>query len=258
MTNYLDFNQQRWNRISRKKGNPFTIPISPEELARAKQGPLEVELTIGKTVPPAWFEKAGGKKLLGLACGGGQQGPVFAARGYDTTIMDYSQAQLDWDDMVAAREGLSIETVLADMTQPFPFADNSFDIIFCPVSNVYIESLDNMWQEAYRVLKPGGFLMVGYMNPWVFMFDSDIDRDTPEEELTLQFSLPFNSRRLEEQGKIVIEPDYGYEFGHTLEQQIGGQLKAGFVMLDFYESHDPQNRLSQYGSDYIANLSLKL
>ena len=46
------------------------------------------------------------KKLLGLACGGGQQGPVFAIKGYDVTIMDFSKSQLQRDDMVAKREGL--------------------------------------------------------------------------------------------------------------------------------------------------------
>lgn len=29
-------------------------------------------------------------------------------------------------------------------------------------------------------------------------------------------------------------------------------------MIDFYESKDSRNRLSQFGSDYIANLSIKL
>ena len=51
------------------------------------------------------------KKILGLACGGGQQGPVFAVKGYDVTIMDFSKSQLQRDDMVAKREGLKINTV---------------------------------------------------------------------------------------------------------------------------------------------------
>ena len=61
---------------------------------------------MGKKVPKEWFEKANGKKILGLACGGGQQGPVFAIKGYDVTIMDFSKSQLQRDDMVAKREGL--------------------------------------------------------------------------------------------------------------------------------------------------------
>ena len=46
-----------------------------------------------------------------------------------------------------------------------------------------------------------------------------------DEELLLKFSIPFNSRELKKEGKITINPEYGYEFSHTLETQIRGQLK---------------------------------
>ena len=66
-----------------------------------------MSLTVGKKVPKEWFEKASGKKILGLACGGGQQGPIFAAKGYDVTVMDFSTSQLQKDAMVAKREGFN-------------------------------------------------------------------------------------------------------------------------------------------------------
>ena len=160
--------------------------------------------------------------------------------------------------MVAKREGLKINTVQSDMTKPFPFEDETFDIIFNPVSNVYIEDLENMYKEASRVLKKGGLLMVGFMNPWIYMYDADTVWDKPEEELLLKFSIPFNSRELEEEGKIIINSEYGYEFSHTLESQIRGQLKNGLAMIDFYESCDKRHRLSRYGNDYIATLCIKL
>ena len=100
--------------------------------------------------------------------------------------------------------------------------------------------------------------MVGFMNPWIYMYDADVVWDKPDEELFLKYSIPFNSRKLEEEGKIKINPEYGYEFSHTLESQIRGQLKNGLAMLDFYESCDERNRLSKYGNDYIATLCIKL
>ncbi|MDQ8820302.1 class I SAM-dependent methyltransferase [Streptococcus ruminantium] len=257
MSDYVSYNQDRWDRISSKQGNSYTVPISHEEFLRVKNSFLEVSLTVGKMVPLEWFEKARGKKLLGSACGGGQQGPIFAAHGYNTTIMDFSQEQLAKDRLVAERENIDLQAVQADMTNPFPFEDESFDIIFCPVSNVYIEDLTNMWQESYRVLKKGGLLMVGYMNPWIYVFDGDDVWDDLDKPLEPKYSLPFNSRRLEAAGELAINPKYGYEFSHTLEEQIGGQLKAGFAMIDFYESKDSRNRLTQFGTDYLANLSIK-
>ena len=65
--------------------------MTHEELEEARHNPISVALTVGKKVPTEWFEKAKGKKILGLACGGGQQGPVFAVKGYDVTIMDFSK-----------------------------------------------------------------------------------------------------------------------------------------------------------------------
>ena len=254
MNDYLKLNQDRWNKVR----NDYTQPLTHEELEEARNSPISVALTVGKKVPTEWFEKTSGKKILGLACGGGQQGPVFAAKGYDVTIMDFSTSQLQKDEMVAKREVLKINTVQADMTKPFPFEDETFDIIFNPVSNVYIEDLENMYKEAARVLKKGGLLMVGFMNPWTYMYDADVVWDQPDEELLLKFSIPFNSKELEEQGKITIDPEYGYEFSHTLETQIRGQLKNGLAMIDFYESCDKRNRLSQYGNDYIATLCIKL
>ncbi|MBF1124091.1 MAG: class I SAM-dependent methyltransferase, partial [Solobacterium sp.] len=56
----------------------------------------------------------------------------------------------------------------------------------------------------------------------------------------------------------TVNPEYGYEFSHTLETQIRGQLKNGLAMIDFYESRDKRHRLSRYGSDYIATLCIKL
>ena len=170
----------------------------------------------------------------------------------------FSEEQLTKDRLVAERENIQIDTVHADMTKLFPFEDESFDIIFCPVSNAYISDLENMWKESYRVLKKGGLLMVGYMNPWIYMYDGDDVWDFTDKELLLKYSLPYDSSELEKQGKIEINPEYGYEFSHTLESQIGGQLKVGFAMIDFYESKDNRNRLSKYGSDYLANLCIKL
>ena len=108
--------------------------------------------------------KSQGKKILGLACGGGTAGSRFCCKGYDVTIMDFSKSQLERDEMVSKTRRLKINTVQGDMTKAFPFEDETFDIVFNPVSNVYIEDLENMYKEASRVLKKGGLLMVGFMN----------------------------------------------------------------------------------------------
>jgi ubiquinone/menaquinone biosynthesis C-methylase UbiE len=97
-----------------------------------------------------------GKRVLGLASGGGQQMPIFAALGAICTVFDYTEAQLESERMVSEREGYPIAIVQGDMTKPLPFEDGSFDLIFFPVSNVYIEEAKPVFKECYRILKKGG------------------------------------------------------------------------------------------------------
>ncbi len=40
------------------------------------------------------------------------------------------------------------------MTQPLPFEDASFDMVFHPVSNCYVEEVKPIWKECHRVLIP--------------------------------------------------------------------------------------------------------
>lgn len=69
MKSYVKYNQDRWNRVSRQL-NPYTIPLTPQQIEHVKQNPLQVSLTVGKTVPLEWFDQAPRNVLLGLACGG--------------------------------------------------------------------------------------------------------------------------------------------------------------------------------------------
>lgn len=54
-----------------------------------------------KSIPKNWFPTLEGLKILCLASGGGQQGPILAAAGADVTVVDISQKQLEQDIYVA-------------------------------------------------------------------------------------------------------------------------------------------------------------
>jgi len=83
--NVRKYNRYAWDRQV-DKNNPFTIPVTPEVIAAARLGEFSVLLTETKPVPHEWFPPLHGLDLLGLACGGGQQGPIFAALGAKVTI----------------------------------------------------------------------------------------------------------------------------------------------------------------------------
>ena len=125
-------------------------------IARAREGDWSVVLIGYEPVPRDWFPAA----LAGRRCcawpPGGQQGPVLAAAGARVTVFDNSPRQLARDQEVAAREGLVLQTVLGDMRDLSAFPDASFDVVFHPVSNVFCPEITPVWQEAFRVLRPGG------------------------------------------------------------------------------------------------------
>ena len=155
---YQDINRKTIDRWV-DDGWEWGKPISREVYAAAKNGQWDVKLTPVKFVPHDWFGDLKDRRVLGLAAGGGQQMPIFAALGAKCTVLDYSEKQLESERMVAQRESYDITIVRADMTKRLPFDDNSFDLIFHPVSNCYVYAVLPIWRECARVLKPGGRLL---------------------------------------------------------------------------------------------------
>src|SRR5215211_7296288 len=103
------YNRDAWDKEV-ERGNQWTVPVGPDVIEAARQGRWEIVLTDTKPVPKEWFPDLGGTDVLCLASGGGQQAPVLAAVGANVTVLDNSQAQLEQDLKVAARENLILKT----------------------------------------------------------------------------------------------------------------------------------------------------
>ena len=129
--NYQDINAETIDRWI-EDGWEWGKPISHEQFIDATKGQWDVFLTPTKKVPHDWLGEIKGKKILGLASGGGQQMAIFAALGADCTVLDYSKKQIESELMVAEREGYQIRAIRGDMTKRLPFDDGEFDLIFIP------------------------------------------------------------------------------------------------------------------------------
>lgn len=238
-------------------GWSWGIPITHEAYQAAVNGQWGVLLTPQKAVPAEWFapflqdNHLMGVSLLGLASGGGQQMPIFAALGADCTVLDYSEHQLASERRVAEREGYNIKRVRADMSQRLPFEDNMFDIIFHPISNCYIEDVYHVWRECFRVLKSGDILLAGMDNGINFLFD-----DPDADPLVVTHKLPFNPLK-----DYILFEKYaatdGVQFSHTMEEQVGGQLIAGFQLTGLYEDSDAEGNLGKHFPQYLATRAVK-
>jgi SAM-dependent methyltransferase len=253
--NVRDYNRYAWNRQVDIK-NKFTIPVDQQTIAAARNGEFSVLLTETKPVPRDWFPPFHGLNLLGLACGGGQQGPVFAALGANVTIFDNSPSQLEQDQQVAEREGLIIRTVEGDMRNLSVFSDGEFDLVFHPVSNVFCPDVRPVWQEAFRVLRHGGMLLAGCANPIYYLFGTHADE---QNTLQVKYSIPYSDLKdLDpEELETCMEEGIPLEFGHTLTDLLTGQIDAGFVLTGFYEDICPDSPLSKFHPSYFATRAIK-
>jgi SAM-dependent methyltransferase len=248
------YNKQAWNREV-DLGNPWTIPVTPEEVAAARKGDFRILLTPLKPVPRDWFPPLNGCRVLCLASGGGQQGPLLAAAGAQVTVFDNSPRQLERDQMVAARENLALRLVEGDMANLSLFSDAAFDFIVHPISNCFVPDVRPVWKEAFRVLAPGGTLIAGFMNPVEYTFDQDL---YDQGIYQVKYSLPYSDlSSISEEERLRRFKHEPVEFSHTLETQIGGQLEAGFHLIGFYEDYVQDEKIKDFMPSFIATRAWK-
>lgn len=249
------YNRRFWDEEV-AKGNPWTQPASPEAIARARAGEWQIGLTDRRPVPAAWLGDVTGRDVLCLASGGGQQGPILAAAGARVTVLDNSPRQLAQDRLVAEREGLTLTTLEGDMRRLDGLADSSFDLIVHPISNIFVPEVRPVWAEAFRVLRPGGRLLAGFMNPVAYIFDLEA---SDRGELSVRHKLPYSDLENLTESELhgYLERGQALEWSHTLTDQIGGQLDAGFKLIGFYEDTTDEQPFGRFAPCYLATCAEK-
>ena len=251
------YNRDAWNKEVNDGNNRWTQPVTSAVIDKAKQGEFSIVLTENIPVPHRWFPQLSGADVLCLASGGGQQGPVLAAVGANVTVFDNSPSQLRQDQLVAEREALSLKTVEGDAADLSIFPDGSFDLVFNPCSTVFMPDVRAVWRECYRVLRHGGILMTGSMNPVHYIFDLF---KMDENILEVAYSIPYSdlTSLSKEDLAEYLEKGLPVEFGHSLTDLLGGQCAAGFVITDMYEDYMLDSPLHNYHPSFVATRAIKL
>jgi len=253
------YNSRAWD-VAVELGSEWTLPVDAATIAAARRGDWSIVLTPVKPIPAEWFPPFAAAHILCLASGGGQQGPVLAAAGESAgasvVVFDNSPRQLERDRDVARREGLSLKTVEGDMRDLSRFADASFDLIVHPCSNLFVPDVRPVWREAARVLKPGGVLLSGFINPILYLFDQ---KKADDGVLEVRHRLPYSDLTSisPQERKEYMAAQEALEFGHTLTDQIAGQIDAGLAITGFYEDGWPGMALHEYTEMFVATRAEK-
>ena len=251
-------NRLAWDR-NVSLANQWTIPVDAEQIQRARDGHMDLLLTPSRPVPDVWLGNVAEKRVLCLAGSGGQQAPLLAAAGALVTVLDNSPAQLKQDQFVAQREGLELQLDLGDMADLSRYEEGTFDLIFHPCSNCFVPNVLPVWQHAARTLRSGGTMVAGFANPVRYLMD---DERKENGQLVVRYAIPYSDLEQQHQPHIqeFVESGEPLEFGHSLEDQIGGQLRAGLQLLDLYEDRiedTERDPLSNFIDSFIATRAIK-
>jgi ubiquinone/menaquinone biosynthesis C-methylase UbiE len=116
---------------------------------------------------PAFFDmlpEVKGLAGLDIGCGEGHNTRLLAKRGARVTAVDIAERFVGHAKQAEQCEPLGIEYRVCSAVE-LPFAEASFDFATGFMSFMDIPEIDRGFAEAYRVLKPGGFLQFSISHP---------------------------------------------------------------------------------------------
>ena len=115
------------------------------------------------------------------------------------------------------------------------FGDASFDLVVNPCSTVFVPDVRAVWREVARVLRPGGALLAGVVNPVLFALDA---ARVEKGELVLRHRIPYSdltSISEEERARLVAARESRSSSATPSRTSSAGQLDAGLVLTGLFE-----------------------
>ncbi|MFZ5642666.1 MAG: class I SAM-dependent methyltransferase [Bacillota bacterium] len=101
--------------------------------------------------------------VLDVGCGTGNYAHFFARNGYDVYGIDISGRMLEIAQIKAKKADIKVNFVQADATR-LPFPANSFATVICLFAIEFTNHPNEVMKEIYRVLCPGGHLIMTTLN----------------------------------------------------------------------------------------------
>ncbi|TLP94404.1 class I SAM-dependent methyltransferase [Nesterenkonia salmonea] len=188
-----------------------------DAFARAYSRANETNLLNAWYERPAMVELAGdvhGCRVLDAGCGSGALTSALRDRGAAVSGFDLSPAMVA---LARERLGDDADVDVADLGQPLPYGDHSFDVVVCSLALHYVKDWIQPLAELRRVLRPGGRLIVSVPHPAAYMFNYQ-DRD--------YFALAQYSEEFEFEGQSAVLT-YWHRPLHAMSDAFN---EAGFRM----------------------------
>jgi len=234
--------EEMWDRqaaAEERYSTPYLDLTREDVVAFARGAPGPVAL--GTVFPAQLLLDVVGKPVLCLASAGGQQTVLFGLAGARVTVLDISAGQLTADQRAAAHYGYTLDAVKGDMRDLSMFADESFDLIYQPISACFIPDLVPLYREAFRVLRRGGRYKVAHCNPATYAV-SFTGGDNGWDGKGYRIAEPYGGGliRMDVRGREnLCEGAPTGEHVHLLSDVFGGLIAVGFTIEQVLE--DPRH-----------------
>ena len=182
-----------------------------------------------------------GRDVLALL-GGGQQACVLAAAGAHVTLLDNpaGAAGAGPDGRRARRAGDPVEQ--GDMRDPSRFGGRFVRSAFHPCSNGFVPDVRPSGASARRVLRPGGRLLAGIVNPALKFVRGRRRGSAASSWRSTRCPTATSFHATRPAGAHGRGGRARVSFSHTLDDQIGGQLDAGLQLAGFFEDRWAEQR----------------
>jgi ubiquinone/menaquinone biosynthesis C-methylase UbiE len=166
MPDHVAKNREYWNRISAEYQQTHGSQLNREDVTWGVWAIPERELQV--------LGDVSGKDVLEFGCGGAQWSVFLAKRGARVTGLDLSDEQLRFAKTYVEKHGASV-TLVQGSAESTPFADASFDLVFCDHGAMTFADPRRTVPEAARILRPGGLFIFNMASP---LLDISVDRET--------------------------------------------------------------------------------
>jgi SAM-dependent methyltransferase len=185
----------------------------------------------------------GGRDVLCLAAGGGQQSAVFGVLGANVTVLDICETQLERDRRAAEHYGLHPTLVQGDMRDLSCFAESAFDVVWQAHSLNFVPDPERVFAEVARVIRAGGIYRLSCWSPHAHgACEMNWNGDgyvivQPYRDGPVDWSdEPWEVKGPDGVERKIAGPK---EFRHTLATLINGTAAVGFRILKVMEVSDP-------------------
>ncbi|UQA60754.1 class I SAM-dependent methyltransferase [Polyangium aurulentum] len=225
MSDHVAKNREYWDRISRDYQREHDVQLGKVEPTWGVWAIQERELDI--------LGDVSGKDVLEFGCGGAQWSVALAKRGARMTGIDLSEEQLRHARGIVASEGVEV-TLVHGSAEATPFADASFDIVFCDHGAMTFADPRRTVPEAARVLRPGGLFAFSMATPFLDLC-YDAATQAVGDRLVRDY---FDMKPIEDDGAVAFQLPYG--------EWIRLFRRSGLVVEDLVEIRPPADAKTTY------------